>query len=230
MGWIVGDGAMLPTSGGTALSERGVYFVDAVDADTLTLHTSRGDAQTGTGAVDLADTGNGTLQLVKLTVAERIERQIQQALIDGLSLAVKDVQRFSHEGNSVEADGSGDLPDFWIIVTAGEEDELGDDSELAAINMQTKVLPVTVDMHIRRVPAGWTAGGYGNHLVGLLTALLMNDPTRTEGGASGGGSELALDTDIAGSFAPRRPISSGICWRGSSAKSRIATFSPIRTA
>lgn len=135
------------------------------------------------------------------SVKERIEQQLVADLKSELSLPDKDVQRHERGGNKAVADGAGELPDAWLLVTFHEEDELGPNDE-AVIGMESLILPFTVDAHVLTVPSGETTQNFANEWIAKLKQAVLQNEYREEGGAGSGGTELALWTRITGTFGP----------------------------
>lgn len=137
------------------------------------------------------------------SIKQRVEDQLEADLRDRLNLAVKDVQWADLEqGNQAQADAAGNMPDAWLLLSSGEEDQLGPEDERAAIRHETQILPVTVDAHLLRLPPDFeTWRGYANAWVAALKAAVMANPYRTDSG----GTELAMDTRVVGSF-PLIPV------------------------
>jgi hypothetical protein len=135
------------------------------------------------------------------SVKDRIETQVLADLRDALNLPDKDVQAFDpRHGNHMVADGAGNPPDYWLVVTFGEEDQAGP-GDGAAIQTDELTLPVTIDGHLQGLPAGMSWHTFGNRVIALLKQAFMANFHREEGGAGSGGVELAaIGSRITGTF------------------------------
>lgn len=131
---------------------------------------------------------------------ERIEQQIRRNLIAHLAtVADANIQRFDDERNQPIPGEDGELPDVWIVITAGDDDVLQEDY---AIGTEDQSLPITVDIHLRKgaQPADMTLSQWANTWIAAvrkslrLGALLIEADTEEQ---------LAQDTAILGTFAPQ---------------------------
>lgn len=129
------------------------------------------------------------------SVDQQILDQLVQTAIDQLGLAHKDVQRPGREGNQVQADAGGNMPDAWLLITAGQEDAVESDG---AVGMNTWSMPVTVDCHLIKIPDGVDLDTYAKRWNAALVKAFLIDPQRTDTN----GVELALDTHLRGKFGP----------------------------
>lgn len=148
------------------------------------------------------------------SIRERIETQVRKTLSDALVTAFTtavitdaNVQRYDDEANRpVAIDANGIMPGAWVLVSIGDEDELGADDGESAIGFQTRIMPVAVDVHILTVPSGQTLARYANAWMAAVNNALMGNPQWAEAVT---GELLALDTLITGAHGPRKSPQEG---------------------
>lgn len=183
-GWAVGifgsDAATLPAAT-PSLSLSGVYYVRSTGAATLTLHATASAASAGTGAIDFSDDGTGTFTLERLTLRERIERNIVATLaaISGIGT----VERWDQRINTRAA--------LSVVIRADDETAVRDEQAYGTI---MKYLPIDVAITLVQDEDGTAiTSQLINRWLGYLEAALVADPQRTL---------LAHDTDVVGTAAP----------------------------
>jgi hypothetical protein len=133
------------------------------------------------------------------SILERIDAELMRTLRVGLGLETKDAQHWQAAGNEPVADASGNLPPWWLVLTAGDLD-LADE---AAIQTETVTITYTVDIHVGTIPAGLTDQQTARRLIARAHEAVMTNRMLEEGGAGSGGDRLAIDLAvIAPGFGP----------------------------
>ncbi len=182
--WAVGifgsDAAVLPVAT-PALSLSGVYYVRSTGSATLTLHATAAAASAGTGAINFSDDGTGTFTLERLTLRERIERNVLATLaaITGIGT----VERWDARSNTRSA--------LSVVIRADDETAVRDEQPYGTI---MKYLPLDVAITLAQDEDGSAnTSAIINRWLGNLEAALIADPRR---------GELAHDTDVVGTVSP----------------------------
>jgi hypothetical protein len=187
VGWFPSPVATLPDAT-PAISLNTPYIVRRIDNDTLTLHLTLAGANANTGAVAFTDEGDGTLDLVQISVRERIERQLLAtvAAVDGVDVA----SRFDMRGNRNPPATDG-TPTVYVLILP--EDESATDGPSG---FSTRTLAVTVEtLIVIAVDEAMPTPAVVNRILAKLDAGLMASPHIPET-ATGYG--LAVDSKITG--------------------------------
>lgn len=127
-------------------------------------------------------------------VIERIKRQCVAKVIS-LGIDATNVQRWNRAGNDAQP-VAGDMPDVWAVLTFGDQDPNYDDSPIGSLDRE---LPVTIDLHLLKIPTGHSDDSFTNAWVAAVMREFLADPNLVEDDTD---TELAIDVRFVGSFGP----------------------------
>lgn len=140
------------------------------------------------------------INLTSKPIAERILAQLRANLIAEFEPAggANDIQLYDRDGNDPVAT-AGELPAWWLVITAADEDELGETDENHAIGTQTRRMQVTMDAHLLKKQAGITTEQQAQRMIAQINDELMADPQLVEDDTE---VELAMDIQVLATFGP----------------------------
>lgn len=130
--WVAPYASAYPSG----LARWSVYYVNVATTTTLTLHATAAQAAAGTSAITFTIAGGTTLRLARLTVRERILRDLHAAL--AAVSGVNSVSRFDAERGPA-------LGHLDVVIIPDDDQATQNSTGRSSIT-----LPVFLDIHLQR--------------------------------------------------------------------------------
>lgn len=171
VGLVLPEGAAPPVASdtGAALSKVDTLWA-VVSGVSAQVFRSQAAAQAGTPVLLLDDAGSGW-RLERLSVRERVQRQILRQLADGLGLNEGSVQRADAETPNEPEIVDGVRPEGWLLVTSTDEDGRDRDEGVTQA-VHTADAGFTIDAELVRRPEGVGTEQWSNRWIAAIKRVV----------------------------------------------------------